>query len=248
MEQPTKMRQPTTTAQSTTTAAQPMVMNLVLPLQFNVSVQNQNGTRIVPYTYLPGGSMLQGLLQGQGVSGSDSDAIATRKRHLANSAQDAKPWNGCIVTVARPSTPEADVSAVAPDDDLSVYLMSLLISDRPMITEEQVEIERAQMTDDERVEALTDLYGKQCGISTPRGKRARRDLDNNLIDFLVKMMRLELERIPKDKKRALLEAQMKCRADEFSDSRLERFLRCEGMDVKVEGAALTRLHVCVINF
>jgi hypothetical protein len=193
--------------------------------------------------------MLQGLSQDQYVSGSNSYAIAARKRHcvtssaLSSQLQNAmprqpisilaKPSSGCTVTATHPSTPEADVSAAAADDDLSAYLMSLLISDKPMITEEQVEMEQAKMTDDERVEALIDLFGKQCGINTPRGKRARRDLDKNSIDFLVKMMRLELERIPNDRKRALLEAQMKSRTDEFSDSRVERFLRCEGMDVKV---------------
>jgi hypothetical protein len=102
-----------------------------------------------------------------------------------------------------------------------------------MITEEQVEMERAKMTEEERVEALIDLCGIQCGINNPSGKRARRDLNKNSIDFLVEMMRLELERIPKDRKWALLEAQMKCHAHEFSDSQLERFLRREGMDVNV---------------
>ena len=54
-------------------------------------------------------------------------------------------------------------------------------------------------------------------------------------------MRLELERIPKDRKRALVEAQTKCHADEFSDARQERFLRCEGMNAKVR---LELGHVC----
>jgi hypothetical protein len=44
---------------------------------------------------------------------------------------------------------------------------------------------------------------------------------------------MEIGQIPEDRKQALLEAQTKCHADEFSDARLERFLRCEGMDVKV---------------
>jgi hypothetical protein len=133
----------------------------------------------------------------------------------------AEPNSGHTGTAAHTSTSEAVVSAAAAsDDDLLAYLISLLISDRPMITEEQVDNERAKMTDDERVEFLVDLFGKQCDISTPRNKKANRDLDKNSIDFLIKMMKLELERIPNDRKGALLEAQIRCRADEFSDSRL----------------------------
>jgi hypothetical protein len=46
-------------------------------------------------------------------------------------------------------------------------------------------------------------------------------------------MRLEIARIPVAKKLALMEAQEKCHPDEFSNARLERFVRCEGMNVKV---------------
>jgi hypothetical protein len=58
-------------------------------------------------------------------------------------------------------------------------------------------------------------------------------LDRKSIEFLVHQMRLELERIPENEMRALVEAQTKCGEDEFSDARLERFLRCEGMNAKV---------------
>jgi predicted transposase YdaD len=44
---------------------------------------------------------------------------------------------------------------------------------------------------------------------------------------------MELERIPQDKKQALMEAQQKANADEFNNNRLERLLRCEGMNTKV---------------
>jgi hypothetical protein len=66
-----------------------------------------------------------------------------------------------------------------------------------------------------------------------KSKRARRDLDPESIAFLIKRMRDEIEGIPKSKKRALLEAQENCGEEEFSDERLERFLRCEGMDAQV---------------
>jgi hypothetical protein len=167
----------------------------------------------------------------------------TWKQHACGWLQDDMPWqavsvsagpgSGCTLTAAHPSPPEANVSAAVSDNELSAYLMSLLTSDRPMITEEQVELERAAMTDEERVQALTDLFGKQCAVDTHTNKRARKDLDKNAIDFLVQHMRLELERIPKENKRALMEAQLNCHEDEFSDARLERFLRCEGMNAKV---------------
>jgi hypothetical protein len=135
--------------------------------------------------------------------------------------------------MARRSTSETGISAAASEGDLSSYLLSLLISDRPMITEQQLEIERAAMTDEERVATLTDLFGKQCAVDAHRSKKARLDLDTNSVGYLVNQMRLEIERIPEDSKRALLEAQTKSRADEFSDARLEQFLRCEGMNVNV---------------
>ena len=46
-------------------------------------------------------------------------------------------------------------------------------------------------------------------------------------------MKCELERIPIHKKRALMEARSKCRDQEFSDGRLVKFLRCEGMNAQV---------------
>jgi hypothetical protein len=119
-------------------------------------------------------------------------------------------------------------------NELSESLLSFLEgSDRPRFTEEQEALERALMTDEERAAALSDLFGRFCSVEGHRKKRARRDLDRKSIGFLVNQMRLEIERIPLDRKRALVEAQDKCRADEFSDARLERFLRCEGMNVKV---------------
>ena len=49
-------------------------------------------------------------------------------------------------------------------------------------------------------------------------------------------MKLEIDNLPGDNKGALVEALVSCRAEEFSDARLERFLRCEGMNTKVSTA------------
>jgi hypothetical protein len=141
--------------------------------------------------------------------------------------------NNCNMATTSPSTLEPNVSPAAPED-VSQFLLSFLEeSDHPRFTAEQEEMERATMTDEERLAALSDQFGKKVEISSHRSKRARQDLDPKDIDFFVHQMRLEIERIPEDMKRALLEAQSKCRVDEFSDERLERFLRCAGMNTRV---------------
>jgi hypothetical protein len=78
-------------------------------------------------------------------------------------------------------------------------------------------------------------------VDIDRSKRARRDFNHKTVEILVQLMRLELDIIPKDEKRAFLEAKMKCSTEEFSDDRLEHFLRCEGMDAKV------RPEVCMMH-
>ena len=129
---------------------------------------------------------------------------------------------------------ELSQNVSASEDDLSEFLLSFIPSDRATMTEEQVELEQATMTDEERAEALVDLFGKRCAIDTHNNKRARKDLDRKDIEFLVRQMRHELNQIPKENKSALMEAQSKCHApDELSDARLENFLRCEGMNAKV---------------
>lgn len=126
------------------------------------------------------------------------------------------------------------------DDDVSEFLMSVLqLSGLPRFTD--VEKERASMSDEEKAAALSDMFGKYCSVDTHTNKKARRDLDDESIAFLVKHMRAEIDKIPNEKKQALLEAQAKCEPDEFSDARLERFLRCVGMDATVRKSAMRDL-------
>lgn len=89
------------------------------------------------------------------------------------------------------------------------------------------------MSNDEKAAALSDMFGRQCNVDTQTKKKARRDLDAESIAFLVHQMREEIKRIPTEKKRALLEAQEKCRPEEFINERLVHFLRCTGMDAQV---------------
>ena len=57
---------------------EPMAAIPVLPLQFTSSIPILNGTRTVPYTYLPSGSMSQGLSQDQHVSVSNNATTSNR--------------------------------------------------------------------------------------------------------------------------------------------------------------------------
>jgi hypothetical protein len=120
------------------------------------------------------------------------------------------------------------------DEDAAENLLSILsLSGRPTISEEEEERELATLTNEERADVLSDMFGEKCTLGTRPEKRAKRDLDADSILFLVGQMRLELERIPKEEKQALLEAQLKSHPDELSNQRLTTFLRCEGMNAKV---------------
>jgi hypothetical protein len=117
-----------------------MVMNPVLPLQFDRNVMSLLRTNGIAPEY---GLVAENVMGGQG-----------------KVVEFERKGTTCDVAMARPSTWEADVSPAASQAELSEYLLSLLTWNRPMITEEQVELERALMTDDEREAALSDLYGK----------------------------------------------------------------------------------------
>jgi hypothetical protein len=118
------------------------------------------------------------------------------------------------------------------DDDVSDFVLSALaLSGRPGFTEQQLAQEQASMTSEERAKVLADLFGRNCNVRP--NKRARRDIDEDSIVFLVKQMRVEIERIPEAEKQALVKAEAKCQSNEFCDARLLQFLRCEGMDVQV---------------
>ena len=119
------------------------------------------------------------------------------------------------------------------DDDNAAFALSLLSVASQAMTKEEEEMEKASMTDEERAAVLADMFGKMCLGVRPKNKKARRDLGRDSIEFLIKFMKQEIDAIPSNQKEALLEAQAKARPEEFCDARLERFLRCDGMDAKV---------------
>lgn len=126
-----------------------------------------------------------------------------------------------------------DVQDRSSDEDAAFALSFLSLSDQPRFTEEQEELERLTMTDEDRAAVLVDTFGKLCKMNRHKTKKARRDLDKDSIDFLVRHMRHEIDAIPNNQKTALLKAREKCRPQEFSDARLLLFLRCVGMNAKV---------------
>lgn len=129
-----------------------------------------------------------------------------------------------------PLPKEAPVQEDVPELLLSVFSLS----GRDKITAEQEALEKATFSDTEKAEVLSDMFGEMCTLDTRPGKRTKKnDLDEDSIEFLVRIMREELQRIPADEKQALLVAQEKAHTEEFTDERLVTFLRCEGMNTKV---------------
>lgn len=124
------------------------------------------------------------------------------------------------------------------DEDEGNLLSILLLAGRSRFTEQQALLESSTLTDAERADALSDLFGKKCSVSGHENKKPRRDLDKDSIDFLVEQMRKEIELIPNDQKQALMEAKAKARSEEFSDERLVKFLRCQGMNATVSSELL----------
>lgn len=139
---------------------------------------------------------------------------------------------------------ERRLSELSIDEELSAFLLSsLAVSDRPVVTEEQEEAELAALTDEEKASLYADTFGKMCEVyDAPLQKRARVDLDRAFIDFLVRQVRIEIDKIPMNDKMALVEARQSatCHSEEFSDRRLEQFLRCQGMDVRLAAQRFVR--------
>lgn len=205
-------------------AAAPLGLQQVVPLTQNVPSQVvlQNVQTQAPSLV---NSMLYSQLQNSLLTKTDSAAVTHRQANVV--PQKRKEVN----TTSIAGAPELE-----PDrEDAVIALSALTVANHPKFTEEEEALERATTSDEERAEILSDMFGKYCSVDGDRpGKRPRRDLDEESIDFLVNHMRGEIQKIPEDQKQALLHAQGKCDSEEFSDARLAQFLRCEGMNAKVQ--------------
>jgi hypothetical protein len=135
------------------------------------------------------------------------------------------------------------------EEEVAAFLLSsCAVAGRQVISNEEEAKEKATMTDEEKAAVLVDMFGKIClDESSLRTKRPKLDLDPSSIAFLVRQMKCELERIPIHKKRALMEARSRCGDQEFSDSRLVKFLRCEGMNAEVGCIDVICMHTGVEN-
>lgn len=136
---------------------------------------------------------------------------------------------------ATPGPTTAGTTLEPGTEDALDALSALTVANQPKFTEQELEMEQKLTTDEERAEILSDTFGKFCTVNSDSrpDKRARQDLDKESIEFLVSFMRGEIDKVPNEEKKALLEAMKKSDDDEFSDERLECFLRCEGMNARL---------------
>lgn len=88
---------------------------------------------------------------------------------------------------------------------------------------EDLRREKEQMTEQERVAILFDIFGDMH----QRLERSEPGLRQLIVN-----MKLEIDRMPYESKQALMEAMTKA-PDEFSSRRLQLFLQCENMDSEV---------------
>ena len=178
------------------------------------------------------------ILRSQSLSRHANSAATASGRPEETGSVKAKPEASCDDVTPRTSSlssPEASSPNPPLSQDEAVYVLSALgLTDVTKITDEQVELERSSLTNDEQAAALSDLFGNKCSVGTRKSKKVRSDFENDeTIDFFVQQMKLELNMIPAAKKQALLEAQTKCRQEEFSDARFKHFLRADGMNPEV---------------
>lgn len=154
-----------------------------------------------------------------------------------NTLKVAAKTSGTNVTnTETPSASKEDdiTTSKGEEEEVAAFLLSsMAIVNRPVITEEQQSKELASLSSEEKAEILADTFGDLCTVTPHQSKKARIELDPNSVAFLVRQMVLEIEQIPATRKPALMEASSKGRKEEFSDERLEQFLRCEGMNTKV---------------
>lgn len=126
----------------------------------------------------------------------------------------------------------ARMTMCASEDDIGAFLLSTMsIKDRPAITEEEESREKAAMTTQEKAQILSDALG--IYPAAHQSKKTKNAFDRKSMAFLVMLMKAEVEQIPVKERQALIEAQAHCGFNEFSDKRLELFLRAEGLNTKL---------------
>jgi hypothetical protein len=116
----------------------------------------------------------------------------------------------------------------------SIFGEDLLVG--PVFTEEDCIREKGELTEEEKIAVLSDLFGDCCEISQPPKKKVAREGTAQpppALPLLLEQMRYEIDAIPFEERESLVEAQEKSSSNEFSDDRLELFLVRESMNAKV---------------
>mmetsp|Transcript_28469 Transcript_28469/g.51585 ORF Transcript_28469/g.51585 Transcript_28469/m.51585 type:complete len:306 (+) Transcript_28469:155-1072(+) len=111
-------------------------------------------------------------------------------------------------------------------DTIATVLNSFrTVPNRPRMTQAEFEVEVKLLTQEEKMEAVNDVFGKFCTVEAQKSKQCKTSMDGSYVKSALDMMRHEIEWIPKSDKVALVEAQSRCCPDEFGDARFEAFLR-----------------------
>jgi hypothetical protein len=164
-----------------------------------------------------------------------------QQQSLGLESEKANVDSAMVDTKLDKNASSADISPLPKEtplqeDDVSEFLLSALsiIRTRYVYRKEQEVLEKARLTDSEKAEVLADMFGEMRTLDHQFGKRVKNDLATGSIEFLVREKRRDFDRIRAGEKQALLIAQEKARPKEFSDARLVKFLRCEGMNTKAK--------------
>lgn len=163
----------------------------------------------------------------------DASSQQSKACGIRPSEDEPQQWtlpssNTTTAAVVNETGPDND----KPDSTTRKELFSLLAMEEYeglRITEDDIRHEKESLTVDECSDILNDLYGNIGGIHRTNKKCT----PTRSVASLVQDMRNEIERIPLQEKTSLVTAQTKADAKEFSDGRLELFLRREGMDPQV---------------
>jgi hypothetical protein len=118
------------------------------------------------------------------------------------------------------------------EEDAANQLLALLMSNEtqtPPFSEQDAQREQASMTEDEKVAAISDLFGSLCEVGPDTTKRIRSDS----VDALLAEMRRAVADIPQEQKSALLLAMKRASPREFDNDRLRLFLNREAMNPTV---------------
>jgi hypothetical protein len=159
-----------------------------------------------------------------------------------NQPDDDSPSSGvswkpaCTKECSHTARPHESNEIALDDIDPETFLLNTLAE--PLKDCYLDESEQKDLTVEEQQAVMADLFGNMCAI-IPQSKRLKREWNNSYVSSmtgtqaLIQEVKLEIDRMPKSQKAALMEALQNAPAREMSDERLKLFLNREDMDPKV---------------